>query len=98
MATALKQLPMAIDQIPMPDVWELFEHWNVWPPEFVLLRGFVGYEPQMVVKQQGIDPKAAAAGLSQVFGPAQKAPEYVHDLVHWAVEMNRKLGVKVGES
>jgi hypothetical protein len=96
MATALKQLPSAVDQILMPDVWELFEHWTQWPPEFVLLRGFVGYEAPAVVKQ-GIDSKSAA-GLAQVFGGAQKAPDHVKQLMDWAEQMKQQLGVKVGES
>jgi hypothetical protein len=94
MATALKQLPSAIDQIPMPDVWELFEHWQQWPPEFVLLRIVARYEPQKVAKT--VEEKAA--GLAQTFGAAQRAPSHIKDLVKWAEAMKQKFGVNLGNA
>lgn len=89
LCTGLKQLPSAIDQMLMSDVWAMFEHWNEWPPEHVLLRGFTGWKPAKVNAE--IDP-AAMAELTGLFGAPQKAPEHVRDLVRWAEDIKKKLG------
>jgi hypothetical protein len=95
MVTALKQLPSAIDQILMPEVWELFEYWEQWPPEHVLLNGFTGYEaPEKPVKA---DPESAKQ-LTQYLGATIKAPAHITEMVKWAEEMKARLGVTVGQS
>ena len=95
MATALGQLPSAVDRILLPDVWELFEHWSQWPPEFVLLRGFVGYEPPKPASRAAPE---AAKGLTKYLGAAAKPPAHITEMVQWAEQMRERLGVKVGES
>ena len=96
LATGLKQFPSAVDQMFLPDVWELFEHWDLWPPEHVLLRGFTGYMPVKAATQE-MDP-GAAAGLAKMLGAPQKAPQHILELMQWADVMNKKLGVNFGES
>jgi len=99
LATGLKQLPSAIDQMPLPDVWEMFEHWNEWPPEHVLLRGFTQYQPPERTPE-ALDPEAAK-GLTKYLGAglaAAKPPAHITEMVKWAEQMKLQLGVKVGQS
>jgi hypothetical protein len=103
MATGLKQLPSAVDQMALPDVWELFEHWTEWPPEHVLLRGFTGYEapPRVTSPVRKIDPETTK-GLNKFLGSGlvagEKPPAHIYELVKWAEQMQKQLGVTVGES
>lgn len=75
--------------MPLPDAWEQVEYWNEWPPEHVLLRGFTGYEPAKV---------ADMSELTAMLGPAQQPPAYIKDLVAWADETSKSLGIKHGQS
>ncbi len=95
MATALRQVPSAVDQILLTDVWELFDHWTQWPPEFVLLRKLAKYEPPE--PEQKVNAKSAA-GLASVFGAAQKAPSHVKEMVRWAEEMKQQYEASLVES
>ena len=93
LATGLKQLPAAIDEISLPDMWEQMEFWNQWPPEHVLLRGFTGYKPPV--------PSLSASDMSDLttlLGPKQVAPKYISDLVKWAEETSESLGIKRGQA
>ena len=88
LATSLKLAPAAVDAIALPDVWELFEHWQAWPPEHVLLNGFVGWNPA----QQGaaVAPSAEQMGeLSALLGPVQPLPRELRELIEWAEEKHR---------
>ncbi len=87
----------------MPDVWETFEHWEQWPPEHVLLRGFVSYEaPARTTPHNRQIDTDATKGLNKFLGAGlvagEKAPTRITDLVKWAEQMQQKMGVTVGES
>jgi hypothetical protein len=87
LATGLKQLPSVIDTMLMPDVWEIFEQWDEWPPEHVLLHGFVGWK----APEKATTSPEAVADLAKHLGAPQKAPAYVLELVRMAEQMKGKL-------
>jgi hypothetical protein len=79
-----------LDELPLPEVWELFEYWNDWPPAHVLLRGFTGYQPK---KQAPRELEAQEVSeLSAMLGPAGKAPPHIAEMVAWAEQMKTKIG------
>jgi hypothetical protein len=98
LCTALEKLPSEVDAIALPDVWELFEHWNDWPPAHVLLRGFTGYgagSRGQGTEEQGTGNREQATELGQLtamLGPARKAPAYIAEMVRWGEQMKGKIG------
>jgi hypothetical protein len=95
LCTGLKRLPAEVDAIALDDAWELFEHWQQWPPEHVLLRGFTGYDLRKGTgnRLQGTETDASEVSrLSALLGPAEKAPPHISDMVRWAEETVRRIG------
>jgi hypothetical protein len=86
-----------VDALPLPEVWELFEYWNGWPPAHVLLRGFTGYTGLKAgASEKGASEKELGAAevseLSAMLGPAGKAPPHIAEMVAWAEQMKTKIG------
>ncbi|MGA3211994.1 MAG: hypothetical protein ABSD20_11870 [Terriglobales bacterium] len=82
-ATGLKLAPGTVDAIALSDVWELFEHWQQWPPEHVLLNGFVGW--QRAQPGAAVPPPDEQIGeLQSILGPAQPLPRELRELIEWA--------------
>jgi hypothetical protein len=100
MVTATGWTLPQVDRTPLPEVWELFEFWNEWPPAHVLLRGFTGYEPKMrracpdpAKRDEGRElPVSELGPLTAMIGPAEPPPAHIAGMVAWAEQMKSKLG------
>jgi hypothetical protein len=87
LCTGLKRLPGEIDELLLPDAWELFEQWQEWPPEHVLLNGFVGWKHQAIVITEH-----EVGELTAMLGPAERLTPEMRELVAWAERLKTKPG------
>lgn len=62
----------------MPDVFELYDYWNNWPPEHTLLKWFVGYRaPKKPPKEALFNDKTTGS----VVNDFDRLPVHLQDAV-----------------
>jgi hypothetical protein len=51
-ATGLGLSPIEVGRLTLPQVYELYDYWEEWPPMHELLAGYVGYERPLTLEEQ----------------------------------------------
>lgn len=69
-----------------PDAERLFRYWNIYPPDHLLLRAYIGFEPaeERARRPENILAQKALLKMAQQQGgviPARDLPEYVKQFI-----------------
>jgi hypothetical protein len=79
---------------PACDVFELLEHLQEYPPDYLILAAVhLKPKPQKKKPLTDAEREAQREEMRSVFGRSAPVPQDLRDLVAWAAEQDKKMGI-----